>query len=42
VRETSVIVAALLAAAFLHEQVTPLRLAGTAAVAGGVALLALS
>ena len=42
VRETSVVIAALLAAAFLHERVTPHRLAGAAAVAGGVALVALS
>jgi drug/metabolite transporter (DMT)-like permease len=40
VRETSVVVAALLAAAFLRERVTWVRLAGAAAVAGGVALLA--
>jgi len=32
VRETSVVIAALLAAAFLHERVTPQRLAGAAAV----------
>ncbi len=42
VRETSVVVAALFAAVFLHERVTPQRLAGAVAVAGGVALLALS
>ncbi|MFL5959279.1 MAG: EamA family transporter [Gaiellaceae bacterium] len=42
VRETSVVLAALLAAAFLRERVGWERLAGTAAVAGGVALLALS
>jgi drug/metabolite transporter (DMT)-like permease len=42
VRETSVVLAALLAAVFLRERVTALRLAGAAAVAGGVALLALS
>jgi drug/metabolite transporter (DMT)-like permease len=42
VRETSVVVAALLAAVFLRERVTLLRLAGAAAVAGGVALLAVS
>jgi len=42
VRETSVVVAALLAAVFLRERVTALRLAGAAAVAGGVALLALA
>ena len=42
VRETSVVVAAGLAAIFLRERVTAERLAGAAAVAGGVALLALS
>jgi drug/metabolite transporter (DMT)-like permease len=42
VRETSIVVAALFAAVFLHERVTPQRLAGAVAVAGGVALLALS
>ena len=42
VRETSVVVAAALAAVFLRERVTAERLAGAAAVAGGVALLALS
>jgi drug/metabolite transporter (DMT)-like permease len=42
VRETSVVVAAALAAAFLGERVSAERLAGAAAVAGGVALLALS
>ena len=42
VRETSVLFAAVLAAVFLRERVTPPRLAGSAAVAGGVALLALS
>ena len=42
VRETSVLFAAVLAAVFLRERVTPPRLAGAAAVAGGVALLALS
>ena len=42
VRETSVLFAAVLAAVFLRERVTPLRLAGAAVVAGGVALLALS
>ena len=41
VRETSVILAAFLAAAFLHERVGPERLAGAVAVAGGVALIAL-
>jgi drug/metabolite transporter (DMT)-like permease len=42
VRETGVVVAALLAAVFLHERVTPQRLGGAVVVAGGVALLALS
>lgn len=40
VRETSVVIAALLAAAFLRERVTWWRLLGAAAVAGGVAILA--
>jgi drug/metabolite transporter (DMT)-like permease len=40
VRETSVVIAALLAAAFLKERVTGLRLLGAAAVAAGVAVLA--
>ena len=39
VRETSVVIAVALAAAFLHERVTAARLAGAAAVAAGVALL---
>ncbi|HKN64168.1 MAG TPA: EamA family transporter [Gaiellaceae bacterium] len=42
VRETSVVLAALLAGTFLRERVGVERLAGAAAVAGGVALLALS
>ena len=42
VRETSVVFAAAFAALFLHERVTPSRLAGAGVVAGGVALLALS
>jgi drug/metabolite transporter (DMT)-like permease len=42
VRETSVVIAALLAGAFLRERVGVQRLAGAAAVAGGVALIALS
>jgi drug/metabolite transporter (DMT)-like permease len=41
VRETSVVIAALLAAFVLKEQVPAQRLAGAALVAGGVALLAL-
>ncbi len=40
VRETSVVIAAAMAAVFLHERVTPLRLAGATAVATGVILLA--
>lgn len=40
VRETSVVIAALLAAAFLKERVTLARLVGAAVVAGGVAILA--
>jgi drug/metabolite transporter (DMT)-like permease len=42
VRETSIVLAALLAAAFLREGVGFERLAGVAAVAGGVALIALA
>lgn len=42
VRETSVVIAALLAGAFLREQVGVRRLAGAAAVAAGVALIAFS
>jgi drug/metabolite transporter (DMT)-like permease len=42
VRETSVVMAALLAAIFLHERVGPARLAGAVLVAAGVALLALA
>ncbi|HVS85457.1 MAG TPA: EamA family transporter [Gaiellaceae bacterium] len=42
VRETSVVIAAGLAAAVLREHVSVERIAGAAAVAGGVALLALS
>jgi drug/metabolite transporter (DMT)-like permease len=42
VRETSVVIAALLAGSFLRERVGIGRLAGAAAVAGGVALIALS
>ena len=42
VRETSVVIAALLAGTFLRERVGMERLAGAAAVAGGVALIALS
>ena len=39
VRETSVVIAALLAWAILRERVTPGRFAGAALVAGGIALL---
>ena len=42
VRETSVLIAALLAGTFLRERVGAERIAGAAAVAGGVALIALS
>jgi drug/metabolite transporter (DMT)-like permease len=41
VRETGVVIAALLAAVFLRERVGPARLAGAVLVAGGIALLAL-
>jgi len=41
VRETSVVIAAALAAVVLRERVGPARLAGAVLVAGGVALLAL-
>ena len=41
VRETSVVIATVLAAVFLKERVGPARLAGAALVACGVALLAL-
>jgi drug/metabolite transporter (DMT)-like permease len=41
VRETSVLIAAFLAAPLLHERVGPARLAGAALVVGGVALIAL-
>jgi uncharacterized membrane protein len=41
VRETSVVIAALLAAFVLKEQVSVARVAGAVLVAGGVALLAL-
>jgi drug/metabolite transporter (DMT)-like permease len=42
VRETSVVIGAALAAVFLHEHVTWPRFAGAAAVAGGVAILAMA
>jgi drug/metabolite transporter (DMT)-like permease len=41
VRESGVVIAALMAAAFLHEQVGERRLGGAALVAGGVAVVAL-
>jgi uncharacterized membrane protein len=40
VRETSVVIGAVLAAVFLKERVSLVRFAGAAAVAAGVALLA--
>lgn len=42
VRETSVVIATVLAAVVLREHVTHTRLAGSVVVAGGIALLALS
>jgi drug/metabolite transporter (DMT)-like permease len=42
VRETSVVLTALLAVGVLRERVSPARLAGAALVAGGVALLSLA
>jgi drug/metabolite transporter (DMT)-like permease len=42
VRESSVVIAAILAAVFLHEKVDRWRLAGAVAVAAGVAAIALS
>jgi drug/metabolite transporter (DMT)-like permease len=42
VRETSVVIAAVLAGSFLRERVGPERLAGAVAVAAGVGLIALS
>jgi uncharacterized membrane protein len=42
VRETSVVIAALLAAVFLHEQVGPRRMAGALLVAAGVAAIVLA
>jgi drug/metabolite transporter (DMT)-like permease len=41
VRETSIVIATLLAAAFLHERVGRVRLGGAAVVVAGVALVAL-
>jgi drug/metabolite transporter (DMT)-like permease len=42
VRESSVVIAAILSAVVLHERVTPARLAGAVAVAAGVGAIALS
>ena len=42
VRESSVVIATLLAVPVLHERVPPGRLAGAVLVAGGIALLALA
>jgi len=42
VRESSVVIAAILSAVVLHERVTAPRLAGAVAVAAGVAAIALS
>jgi drug/metabolite transporter (DMT)-like permease len=42
VRETSIVIAAVLAGSFLRERVGPERLAGAVAVAAGVGLIALS
>jgi drug/metabolite transporter (DMT)-like permease len=42
VRESSVVIATLLAAVFLHEKVGPRELAGAVAVAAGVAAIAYS
>jgi uncharacterized membrane protein len=42
VRETSVVLATVLAAVVLRERLTRRRFAGSVAVAGGVALLALA
>jgi drug/metabolite transporter (DMT)-like permease len=41
VRETGVVIAAVLGAVFLHERVGPGRYAGAALVVAGIALLAL-
>jgi transporter family protein len=41
VRESSVVIATVLAAIVLHERVTPARIAGSAVVVGGIALIAL-
>ena len=42
VRESSIVIAALLAAVFLHERLTPSKLAGAVTVAAGVAAIAYS
>ena len=42
VRETSVVIATVMAALFLRERVTRVRLAGSVVVVAGIALLALS
>jgi drug/metabolite transporter (DMT)-like permease len=42
VRETSVVIATVMAAIVLHERVTRVRLAGSVIVVAGIALLALS
>jgi drug/metabolite transporter (DMT)-like permease len=41
-RESSIVIAALLAAVFLHERLTPAKLAGAVTVAAGVAAIAYS
>jgi drug/metabolite transporter (DMT)-like permease len=42
VRETSIVIAALLAAAFMHERIGRVRAGGAAVVFAGVVLLALA
>ena len=42
VRESSIVIAALLAAVFLHERLTPQKLAGAITVVAGVAAIAYS
>ena len=42
VRESSIVIAALLAAVFLHERLTPSKLAGAITVAAGVVAIAYS
>ena len=41
-RESSIVIAALLAAVFLHERLTPARIAGAVTVAAGVVAIAYS